>query len=104
MTLVSIVIFIQREPEQFWRSSFIYNKPDPVNIGTGQEIIIRDLIHLIAELSGFSGEIRWDISKPDGQLRRCLDTSRTKKEFGFTAGTTLEEGLKNTIAWYQENR
>ena len=81
-----------------------YNKPAPVNIGTGQEITIRELVHLIAELSSFQGEICWDTEKPDGQPRRCLDTSKAKQEFGFTAKTTLREGLRKTIEWYRENR
>jgi GDP-L-fucose synthase len=77
-----------------------YNKPDPVNIGTGFEISIKDLVALIAKLTGFQGEITWDTSKPDGQPRRMLDTSRAEKEFGFKARTKFEEGLKETIDWY----
>ncbi|MCX7916033.1 MAG: GDP-L-fucose synthase [Verrucomicrobiae bacterium] len=81
-----------------------YNKPDPVNIGTGREITISELIHLIAQMTGFEGEIRWDTTKPDGQPRRCLDTTRARVEFGFVAKTSLEEGLRQTIAWYEQNR
>lgn len=77
-----------------------YNKPDPVNIGSAMEITIKDLLTLIAELTGFAGEIVWDISKPDGQPRRSLDTSRAKKEFGFEAKTNFGEGLQKTIDWY----
>ena len=81
-----------------------YNKPEPVNIGAGFEIKIKDLVELIAELTGFEGKIKWDTSKPDGQPRRCLDTSRAKKEFGFEAKTDFREGLKKTIEWYKANR
>lgn len=77
-----------------------YNKPDPVNIGAGFEISIKDLVDLIAKLIGFKGDIIWDRSKPDGQPRRCLDTTKAEKEFGFKAKTSLEEGLKRTINWY----
>ena len=79
-----------------------YNKPDPVNIGAGQEISIRDLVSLIRKYTGFSGEIHWDASKPDGQPRRCLVTSRAREEFGFTAEVPFDEGLKRTIEWYRE--
>lgn len=80
-----------------------YNKPEPINIGAGFEISIKNLVQLIVKLTGFKGEINWDISKPDGQPRRCLDTSRAKKEFGFAARTSLEEGLARTIAWYKDH-
>jgi len=78
-----------------------YNKSDPVNLGAGFEISIRDLVKLIAKLTGFKGKIVWDKTKPDGQPRRCLDTSRAAKEFGFKAKTQFEEGLKKTIEWYK---
>ncbi|MBN1269166.1 MAG: GDP-L-fucose synthase [Kiritimatiellae bacterium] len=81
-----------------------YNKSDPVNIGSAFEISIRDLVLLIARLTGFAGEIRWDITKPNGQPRRKLDTSRAEKEFGFRSHTTFEDGLRETIAWYEESR
>ena len=77
-----------------------YNKPDPVNLGAGFEISIKDLVELIVKLTGFKGEIIWDNSKPDGQPRRMLDTSKAQKEFGFKANTPFEEGLKKTIEWY----
>ena len=80
-----------------------YNKPDPVNLGSGMEITIRDLVDLIQELTGFAGEILWDTSKPDGQPRRSLDVSRAQQEFGFTAKMPVREGLNLTIAWYQEH-
>ena len=80
-----------------------YGKPEPVNLGAGFEISIKNLVELICELTGFSGEIRWDTSRPDGQPRRCLDTSRARKEFGFEAKTDFREGLKETIKWYIGN-
>jgi GDP-L-fucose synthase len=81
-----------------------YDGPEPVNIGAGFEILIRDLVDLIARLTGFTGEIRWDPSKPDGQPRRCLDTSRAERLFGFRAGTSFEDGLRRTIEWYRQSR
>ncbi|MBI2888849.1 MAG: GDP-L-fucose synthase [Candidatus Liptonbacteria bacterium] len=81
-----------------------YEKGDPVNLGSGMEIAIRDLILLIAKIIGYEGEIRWDATKPDGQPRRMLDTSRAEREFGFKAKTNFEEGLKKTIEWYVRNR
>jgi GDP-L-fucose synthase len=80
-----------------------YNSSEPVNIGAGFEITIRQLSEKIAGLTGFSGELRWDSSKPDGQPRRCLDVSRAKKYFGFKAKTPFDEGLKATIDWYKAN-
>jgi len=80
-----------------------YNKSEPVNLGVGFEISIRDLVKLIAKLTGFKGKIVWDKTKPDGQPRRCLDTSRAAKEFGFKAKTQFEEGLKKTIQWYKRS-
>jgi GDP-L-fucose synthase len=77
-----------------------YNKSDPVNLGAGFEISIKDLVALIAELTGFKGRIIWDKAMPDGQPKRMLDVSRAEKEFGFRAKTNFEEGLKKTIDWY----
>jgi len=81
-----------------------YDKPDPVNLGAGFEITIRDLVSLIAELTGYEGEIVWDTTKPDGQPRRCLDVSRAREEFGFEARTAFREGLEETIAWYRKHQ
>ena len=78
-----------------------YNKPEPVNLGTGFEISIKKLAELICEIAGFDGEIEWDISRPDGQPRRCLDVSRARKEFGFEAKTELRQGLKRTIDYWR---
>ncbi len=80
-----------------------FNGPDPVNLGAGHEITIRDLTDLIARLADFKGDIRWDPSKPDGQPRRCLDTSRAEKLFGFKARISLEGGLLQTIRWYRQH-
>ena len=80
-----------------------YDGGDPVNLGTGAEISIRDLAELIAELTGFDGEIEWDTSMPNGQPRRSLDASRARELFGFEARTPLREGLERTIAWYREH-
>lgn len=79
-----------------------YDGGEAVNLGTGREIKIRDLMGLIARLTGFRGEIVWDKTKPDGQPRRCLDTSRAERLFGFRAATSFEEGLRETISWYRE--
>ncbi|HXW00626.1 MAG TPA: GDP-L-fucose synthase [Anaerolineae bacterium] len=81
-----------------------YDQPEPVNLGSAMEITIRDLLKLIAELTGFQGEIIWDNSKPDGQPRRSLDTSRARQEFGFQAQTDFRAGLRQTIDWYLAHR
>ena len=80
-----------------------YDKPDPVNIGTGSEITIKDLVQKIALIVGYEGEIRYDTTKPNGQPRRCLNTTRAKESFGFEARTSLDEGLEKTYKWYVEN-
>lgn len=77
-----------------------YDKPDPVNLGSGKEISIKDLVEMIARLTGFDGEIKWDTTKPDGQPRRCLDVSRAKREFGFKTEMGFEEGVGKAIEWY----
>jgi GDP-L-fucose synthase len=79
-----------------------YNSSDPVNIGAGFEISIRNLVDLIVELTGYKGEVTWDETKPDGQPRRMLDTTKAYREFGFKAKTDLREGLKKTIDWYRK--
>ncbi len=81
-----------------------YNDPDPVNLGSSHEISIKDLVELIAELTGFEGKIVWDTSKPNGQPRRKLDVSRAKERFGFESQTDFREGLKRTIEWYRKYR
>ncbi|KAF1076900.1 GDP-L-fucose synthase [Methanogenium sp. MK-MG] len=78
-----------------------FDKSDPVNLGSGMEITIRDLVDMISEITGFKGKIVWDTSKPDGQPKRCLDVSRARDEFGFEAQMGFSEGLKRTVEWYQ---
>jgi GDP-L-fucose synthase len=81
----------------------LYNSPEPLNLGTGEEISIRDLIALICELMGFQGEIRWRTDKPNGQPRRCLDVSKAREKIGFVAKVGLREGLQRTIDWYRRH-
>ena len=78
-----------------------YDSPEPMNLGSGREITIKELTQLVAKLSRFEGEIAWDASKPDGQPRRCLDVSRAWNSIGFRAETTLDEGLQKTIEWFE---
>jgi len=80
-----------------------YDEPEPVNLGAGFEITIKDLAEMIKDMTGFKGELVWDSSKPDGQPRRCLDTTRAKELFGFEAQMPFEDGLKHTIAWWREH-
>jgi GDP-L-fucose synthase len=80
-----------------------YDGAEPVNLGVGHEITIRELVELIVRLTDFRGELRWDSTKPDGQPRRALDTSRARERFGFVAGTSFEDGLRRTIDWYANN-
>jgi GDP-L-fucose synthase len=82
----------------------LYDGAEPVNLGVGHEITIRELVELIVRLTGFEGEVRWDASKPDGQPRRALDTSRARELFGFEAKSSFEEGLRRTIGWYEQHR
>jgi len=94
-------LYVEDAAEAIALATERYNKPEPVNIGAGFEIRIKDLVKLIAELTGFKGEIRWDNTKPDGQPRRRLDVSKAKEEFGFEAKVDFREGLKRTIEWYR---
>lgn len=80
-----------------------YNQPDPVNLGTGSEISIRNLVELICELMAFDGKITWETDKPNGQPRRCLDVTRAKQSFGFTTQVDFKQGLRNTIDWYRQH-
>lgn len=97
-------LYVEDAAEGILLATERYNKSDPVNLGSGFEISIKDLVDLIARLTGFKGKIVWDTSKPDGQPRRCLDTSKAEKEFGFKAKTNFEEGLKKTIEGYKKTR
>jgi len=96
-------IYVEDAAEAIIRATEKYDKPDPVNIGAGFEISIKNLIELIATITKFNGEIIWDSSKPDGQPRRMLDTSKAEIEFGFKAKMPFDEGLKKTIEWYLKN-
>lgn len=97
-------IYVADAAEGILRATERYDGPEPVNIGSGVEIRIKDLAEKIAQLTGFRGEIRWDHSKPDGQPRRRLDVSRAKAYFGFEAQTSFEEGLRKTSDYYREHR
>jgi GDP-L-fucose synthase len=96
-------LYVEDAAEAIILATERYDKSDPVNIGAGFEITIKSLIELVAKLTEYKGEIVWDTSKPDGQPRRMLDTSKAEKEFGFKAKTNFEKGLKKTIEWYREN-
>jgi GDP-L-fucose synthase len=97
-------LYVEDAAEGILAGAEKYDKPDPVNLGTGKEITIKQLVNLIAQLTGFKGQIIWDTTRPDGQPRRCLDTIRAKNEFDFTANTDLTIGLQKTIDWYKKNR
>jgi len=97
-------LYVEDAAEAIILATEKYEKIEPVNIGNGQEISIRELVGLITELTGFKGKITWDTSKPDGQPRRCLDVSRAKNEFGFVAKVSIKEGLQKTIEWYKKNK
>ena len=94
-------LYVDDCAEAIWLAAQGYDGAEPVNVGTGEEIEIRELAELIAELTGYEGEIAWDTSRPNGQPRRCLDVSRAEELFGFRARTSLREGLARTIAWYR---
>ena len=96
--------YVEDAAEAIVLATEAFNKSEPVNIGPGFEISIRDLVTLIAELTGFQGKITWDAAKPDGQPRRMLDTGRAFREFGFRAKTGFRDGLEKTIGWYRANR
>lgn len=96
-------LYVDDAAEGIFLATKLYDKPEPINLGAGHEIRIRDLAEIIAGLAGFSGETRWNAARPDGQPRRMLDTREAEKEFGFKAKTTLEDGLRNTMEWYRHN-
>jgi GDP-L-fucose synthase len=95
-------LYVEDAAEAIVAAAEKYAKPEFVNLGSGEEISIRNLMELIRSLTGFEGAVRWDSTKPDGQPRRCLDTSKALKEFGWRARTSLREGLEKTISWFQE--
>ncbi len=97
-------LFVRDAAEAIVTAAEKYDKSEPVNIGAGFEIKIKELVSIIAELSGFKGKVIYDPSKPDGQPRRCLDTAKAFEEFGFKAQTKFEDGLRATIDWYKKNQ
>lgn len=96
-------LFVEDAAQAIVLATERYNKPDPINIGAAFDISIKELANLIGRLAGFKGKIVWDKTKPDGQPRRKLDTSKAEKEFGFRSKTNFEEGLRKTIDWYINN-
>jgi len=97
-------LYVEDAAEGILLAAEKYNDSEPVNLGSGFEISIKDLVHLIAKLTGYDGTFKWNMTKPNGQPRRCLDTTRAKNYFGFEAQMSFEQGLEQTIAWYQENK
>jgi GDP-L-fucose synthase len=97
-------LFVEDAGEAIVLATAKWDSPEPINIGTGREISIKDLVELIARLTGYGGRIVWDTSKPDGQPRRCLDVSKAEKHLGFVARTDFETGLRRTIDWFREHR
>jgi GDP-L-fucose synthase len=97
-------LFVTDAADGIIRAAEVMDVPEPLNLGTGREITIRDLVRLIARLCEFHGEIRWDASKPNGQPRRCLETEHAARTIGWRAKTGFEEGLRQTIEWYRSHR
>ena len=95
-------LYVDDAAEGILRAAEVMDEPVPINLGTGMEITIKDLVELIARLTGFDGEIRWDATKPDGQPRRCLDTQRAKKLLAWQAQVGFEQGLRRTIDWWRD--
>ncbi len=96
-------LYVEDAADGVIRAAEVMDEPTPINLGTHMEITIKDLVELIVKLTGFTGELRWDASKPDGQPRRCLDTSRAKELLNWQAQVGFEEGLRDTIAWYRDH-
>jgi GDP-L-fucose synthase len=97
-------LYVDDAAEGILQAAELYDDEDPVNLGSGREVAIKEIAELIASLVGFKGALRWDPSKPDGQPRRRLDVERAARAFGFRATTSLEEGLGRTIEWYLAHR
>jgi GDP-L-fucose synthase len=95
-------LYVEDAAEGICLAAERYDSSEPVNLGSGMEISIKDLVHTTKRMIGFTGEIIWDTTKPNGQPRRSLDTSRAEKHFGFRAKTSFEEGLRRTIEWYKD--
>jgi GDP-L-fucose synthase len=97
-------LYVEDASEAIVLAAERYDGDEPVNIGSGSEISIRDLVGLLCRLTGFRGTVRWDATKPDGQPRRCLDVSGARRLFGFQASTSFEDGLRKTLEWYEAHR
>lgn len=97
-------LYVEDAAEGIVRAARLFDGAEPVNLGNGREIVIRDLAEMVSRAVGYRGRIVWNADKPNGQPRRCLDVSRAKALFGFTARTTFEAGLQRTVAWYAEHR
>ena len=97
-------LYVEDAAEAIVLAAERYDGAEPVNLGSGVEISIRDLVHVVAKLTGFQGEIVWDTTQPNGQPRRCVDTSRAERWFGFRARTSFEDGLRRTVEWYRTQR
>jgi GDP-L-fucose synthase len=97
-------LYVEDAAEAIILAAECYDGPEPINIGSGEEISIRDLVDLIRELTGYTGDVEWDTSKPDGQPRRRIDTTRAREWLGWEARTSLREGLRRTIEWYRAHR
>jgi len=98
------LLYVEDCADAVLRTAEVFDRPDPINIGTGRETPVKELVETVAAVCGFEGEIRWDTSKPDGQPRKCLDVSRAREWLGWEAKVTLEEGLKRTVEWYLSRR
>jgi GDP-L-fucose synthase len=97
-------LYVEDAADAIVRATATYNENEPINVGSGYEITIKDLTELIASLTNYTGQILWDPTKPDGQPRRCLNTAKAKEFFNFTATTQLEHGLQKTITWYEQTQ
>jgi GDP-L-fucose synthase len=97
-------LYVEDCAEGIVKALLKYDSSEPINLGSGREITIKDLTEMVVKLTGFKGKIAWDSTKPDGQPRRCLDVSRAKEKMGFVARTGLEGGLKKTIEWFEQHR
>jgi GDP-L-fucose synthase len=95
-------LYVEDAAEGILLAAERYNKSEPINLGSGKEIIIKDLVNKIVKYAGFTGQIEWDTTRPNGQPRRCLDTTKAKREFGFEAKVDFDEGLKETVKWYKK--
>jgi GDP-L-fucose synthase len=97
-------LYVDDAAEGIVAAAELYDGPEPVNLGANRELLVKELVEIIAELTGFEGRIRWDDTRPDGQPRRCVDASRAQRLFGFEARTDFRDGLRRTIEWYTANR